>query len=224
LLIYSRAILRAAAVGHGAKKHAAQRQRAEQRQMGLRAESGHRRVDRTGAENQHRDVQRQNQQRQQHAAAAYAEGQRRTDRANARQSWCADQQGQGQHCQRIAGQVELDPQYRCQYHQRQTGDQPVRHDLADDDQAERLRCQRQLFQRAVAVVVGKQPRQRKHRRQQRGNPQHTGRQLAQLVRFRTDAEWEKADDDDEKEHRGNDVGLSSHRQSQVATDDRTDQF
>ena len=37
-------------------------------------------------------------------------------------------------------------------------------DFSQDDQPERLRGERQLFQRAVAMVVGKQARQGKHGR------------------------------------------------------------
>jgi hypothetical protein len=38
-----------------------------------------------------------------------------------------------------------------------------------------------------------------------------------------DAERKQADDDDEEEDRGDDVGLSAHREAQVAADDGADQ-
>jgi hypothetical protein len=75
--------------------------------------------------------------------------------------------------QRVAGEIELNAQHRRQQDQRQAGNQPVRDHLAEHDQAQRLRRQRQLFERAVAVIVGKQARQREHRRQQRRDPQDT---------------------------------------------------
>jgi hypothetical protein len=47
---------------------------------------------------------------------------------------------------------------------------------------------------------------------------------AQLLGLRPDAERKQADDDDEKEHCRDDVGLPAHRQAQVATDDGADQY
>ena len=80
--------------------------------------------------------------------------------------------------------------------QRQPG-QPVDEHFASNDQAKRMRGERQLFQRAVAVVVGEQAGSESMVASRR---RPTARQapVAQQIRLRTDAEQEQADDDDER--------------------------
>jgi hypothetical protein len=60
--------------------------------MGLRPKAGDRGIDCASAEDQDRDVQRQDEQRKQHAAAAHAQRERGTDRPDAGQGGRTDQQ------------------------------------------------------------------------------------------------------------------------------------
>ena len=71
------------------------------------AQSGRIGFDRTGTENEYRNIQRQDQQCQQYPCAAYAQRQRGADAADQTQGRCAEQQREGEHTEGVAIESEL---------------------------------------------------------------------------------------------------------------------
>ncbi len=154
--LHSVAMRSAAAVAHGTTSTAEDQQRAEQRVVALRVEPGLDRGDRAAAEDQRRDAQRNDQQDQQHAAAAQAERQRRAEPAEQAQHRRAEQQADHQRGDRIGAHVEQQAEQRRREHQRQAGQQPVRQRLGGGDQQARLAA-------AAASARASRRRGRRHR-------------------------------------------------------------
>src|SRR5690606_20254440 len=105
--------------GHRQRSEAGQPQQVANSRQSLQG-----RLQRPAAENQHRDVQRQNQQRQQQAAALETNGKRGAHRAKQTQHRSAKQQGNQQYRQAAPGQTEHQRQQRGQQNQRQTAEKP----------------------------------------------------------------------------------------------------
>ena len=96
----------------------------------------------------------------------------------------------------------------------------MRGGLAQHQHDEGLRCQHHLFKRAVSVIIGEQARQRQHAGKQSGDPDYAGTQCPQQHRIGADAERKQADDDDEKNQAGHDIGAPAQRDFQIARNHR----
>ena len=138
-----------------------QQARAEQRQIrGWRRAPG-RRVDRAGAEDQHRHVQRQDQQREHCRRRAARASAPRRSRPAATGSAC--RAGARPPAPAVVARIRdrTDAESDRQHRQRQAGRQPVRRYLAGHDQRQRLgdsasarACRRRSRPRTAAAATG----------------------------------------------------------------------
>src|SRR5690606_17967356 len=129
-----------------------------------------RRLQGATAQDQYRDIQRQDQQRQQQATALEADRQCRPYRAQQAQHRRTQQQRAQQHGQAVGRQAEHQRQQWCQQYQRQPGKDPVRQHLGQHQQRQRVRRQYPLLQRAVLEIAAKQAVQREQHGQERRDP------------------------------------------------------
>src|SRR5581483_8453636 len=130
---------------------------AEQQQFGAHAAAGRRRLGGAGAEDQRRQIERQDQQRGQHAGAPGAQGQGGGDRTDQAQRRSADQEAEDQDRNRRRVGIDDQRQERRDHRQRQAGGQPVRGAFGEHGEFERQRRQGQQVEPAIGVIGGEQP-------------------------------------------------------------------
>src|SRR6266851_86158 len=182
------------------------------------AQPGDRALDRAGAEDQHRDIERQDEERDENPAAPSAERQRRADRTDEAETGRSERHGG--HERAIARGVDAhkEGEEGRDDDERQTSDDPMRQDLRHDDELERWRGEGESFEGAVLVIGEEEAVEREQGGQQRGHPDNTGTDARQERRGGTDAEGKENDGKDEKadDHRG--VAALAHRKTQIAPD------
>ena len=72
-----------------------------------------------------------------------------------------------------------------------------------------------MLERAIGVIGTKQKLEAKQRRKERGHPQRTGRDLAQLSEVGTERQWKQGRDHDEENERLRDLPPVTQCQQQV---------
>src|SRR5579883_2102085 len=173
-------------------------QRAEQQQMGPRGKAADRRLDGGDAEDQHGNVERQDEQREQHAAAPRAQTQRRADGADQAQGGRAERHAEKE-C-RITRGIEMQEERQHLRHQGQ------RH------QGKRLEA-------AILVIGLEDAFERQESGEERRHPDDAGRNARQERRLGADAEGEKNDGQDEERHHRRGIAALAQGQAQVARDE-----
>src|SRR5437667_2204571 len=134
--------------------------RPQHRPFTARGKSSVRRSDRARAEDQDGNVKRQDQQREQRTAGAQSKRQRSAYCAQQRQRRGTQKQSRKQrHCL-TAIESELQRQNRRNRCQGRATGQPVRQYFTREQSGERVGRKRDLLQRPIGEIRGKQPRKR----------------------------------------------------------------
>ena len=171
------------------------------------------------AEDQHRNVERQHQQRQQRAAAPGADRQRRPDGADQGQRWRAEKHGENEGGEALGAHVEEQGEHRGGDDQQHPRRQPMGQGLGEDDGLERQRPEDQKVEISILEIGLEQALERKHRGKQRRDPDDARADAGENGGIGPDAEGKENHGEDEEGHHHGAVGPPPQRQPEVTGDE-----
>src|SRR5215831_13308748 len=208
------------AQGRGARprteRQSCQADRAEDQQIGARAAVDRARLYRPRAKDQRRNVERQDEKRQDDALTPRAKAQRRGDAADQAQRGGAHQQAHEQKRDRARIEIDQQREKRACQSQRQARRHPVRGAFGEYCKLERKVRKRQQIEFSVPIIRLEQPVERQQRREQRRHPDDAGTNALQDLRLGTDPKREQDDRENEEPEDKSGVAALAQGEAQIA--------
>ena len=182
------------------------------------ADVEHGTFDRAHAEYENRNIERQDQKRDQRAAAPQADGQRRPHGPDQAEDRRSQQERNDQDDEAVGAHVQKEREDRRGGGEREPGREPMRRGLGQHDELQRQRAEHQLLQAAVIMVGDEEAIQRQERREQRRDPDGAGRNTAEQAELRPDGEGKERHRNDEENNRHQGADTAPHRERKLAAD------